>query len=68
MSTSTETLSSLSHLSAQLGVSVARVIRVAEAAGVKPALRMDSTPFYDEQGEERIREALAGQGKPEGRR
>jgi hypothetical protein len=71
MSTSTETLSSLSHLSAGLGVSVARIVAVVEREGIRPALYMDSTPFYDDQGEERIRQALekskAGAGGKAGR-
>jgi hypothetical protein len=60
------TLSSLSHLSAQLGVSVARIVAVVDKAGIRPSVYLNATPYWNEAGEQRIRQAL--EGKAEGNR
>ena len=56
-----QTLSSLSHLSAQLHVSVAEVLRAADVADIRPSVYIDSRPLYDQDAEQQIRQALARQ-------
>jgi hypothetical protein len=52
---------SLSRLAGRLGVTPRKVMKLAEDAGVQPALFLDEAFYYDEAGADRIGEELKTQ-------
>ncbi len=59
----TESLVSSGYLSASVNIGVAKLLRVAESIGVKPAIRLNGVPYFDEAGEDCIRQVLAEQDR-----